>query len=148
MTPTVQIILLFIAAAAVVLFGIHLYAKTHPGTAVAHVEQGIQSWPGHALAQAETAMHPLYSSVVQAAERDAQTVTATLKRAEPVVKSQLEKLLLAAEERLTDMSAEDKSIADAQTAIAQANADKAAKLAALDAHVAKLQTYRSQVAAS
>lgn len=72
---------------------------------------------------------------------DAEALAAGFKRIEPVLQTELQSVLTAAEKRLMDTSSEDAKIAQAQTDTADANAAKALKLQLVKTHVETLQAH-------
>lgn len=110
-------------------------------------------WPASKTAQFVTGVEQHVESVASEVAQDIRNaepeVKAAVDKVELAVGDELSQLLLAAEKRLTDTTGEDAAIATAQAYLARvaaevqssinaANAQKAAKLAALQAHVATL----------
>ena len=88
-----------------------------------------------------------------------EATSAAIKRVEPTVKADVagvekyigdafDKWLIAAEEKLTDTSAEESDIAEATQTLADANASKAARIARINAHVDKLQKFSAALQAT
>lgn len=81
----------------------------------------------------------------QAAEADvtrAYLAAKTAVEAEiPTLRGELQAILTAAEKRLTNLTGPNQDIADAQKAIADANAEKATRLDLVKAHIANLQAH-------
>lgn len=127
-----------IMALVIVGLALVLYAKLHPATVV-----------GKDVAAAEAKIDTVSDHVMQDARDFAADVTPTIFKAEIGVDNELSSLLGKVELKLLNTTGEDAAIASAkdylarvtaevQSKIDAANAGKAAKLAALMAHVATL----------
>ena len=124
---------LIVMAIIIVILGLVLIAKLKPNSAV-----------GKDVSWAETKVAPLASEAHTWGKlfvTDTEALAAGFKRIEPVLQTELQSVLTAAEKRLMDTSSEDAKIAQAQTDTADANAAKALKLQLVKTHVEMLQAH-------
>lgn len=124
---------IIVLAIIVVILGLVLIAKLKPNSAV-----------GKDVSWAEAKVAPLAAEAHTWGKlfvTDAEALAAGFKRIEPVLQTELQSVLTAAEKRLMDTSSEDAKIAQAQTDTADANAAKALKLQLVKTHVETLQAH-------